>query len=383
MLRSSKVLLPVVATATVLGLIGLWDRVASGERNLTFGSYIPWGLWLGLYVYLVGVSAGAFIVAALHYVFRVSVLERPARLALPIALVTLGSGLFLVLLDLGHIERFWELFTRTSFSSILGSMVWAYSIYGLVLIAMLVAVARGRVATARWLALAGIGIVITFAGGEGALFGVVGARSTWNSGLQPIRFLLTAMAGGLAVVSLAMVLFRRWPADAGDAGARRWLGRTLLTLVAVYALVEFAELSVAMYTRIPAVVDAHWLALAGPYWWVFWIVQLAIGVVIPVALLAAPGEVGPTRLGVAAAAAALGLAGAKQNIILPGLAVPELRGLPDAFVDPRLSVTYFPGLTEWLVAIGVVGAAALAFILAVELLPFLRSPAGPERRITT
>ncbi|HET8570067.1 MAG TPA: NrfD/PsrC family molybdoenzyme membrane anchor subunit [Candidatus Limnocylindria bacterium] len=378
MLRTSKLLLPLLAVGVVAGVIGVWDRFATGERALALGSYVPWGMWIGLYVYLVGVSGGAFLVAFLHNTLGIAALARPARYAVPISLVTLGAGLFLVMLDLGRVDRVYELFTRTSFSSVLGAMIWVYTIYGVVLLAMLVALARGWTAQLPWLALSGMVLVVTFGGGEGALFGVVAAKSVWSSAILPVRFLLSAAAAGLALVALATALFHRGPIDAEDQAARSLLRRGIVLALGGFVVVEFAELSIAMYSRIPAVVEAHRLILFGPYWWMFWVVQLGLGIVLPLALLwrSRPGSV---RLGAAATAVVVGLAGAKQNIVLPGLAIPEMKGLPEAFVDPRLTTAYFPGSTEWLVAVGVIAAAALVFILAVEFVPFLRP--AVERKV--
>ena len=378
MLRTSKLLLPVLAIGAVAGAVGVWDRFASGDQTLALGSYVPWGMWIGLYVYLVGVSGGAFLVAFLHYTLGVRALARPARYALPIALVTLGAGLFLVLLDLGRVDRVLELYTRTSFASVLGAMIWVYTIYGVVLLAMLLSLARGWTAQLPWLALSGMVLVVTFAGGEGALFGVVAAKSVWSSAILPVRFLLSAVAAGLALVALATVLFHRGPIDSEDGEGRVLLRRGIVLALGGFVVVEFAELSISLYSRIPAVVEAHRLILFGQYWWVFWLLQLGLGIVLPLALLWRPHP-GPVRLGLAAIAVAIGLAGAKQNIVLPALAIPELKGLPEAFVDPRLTTSYFPGTTEWLVAIGVLAAAALAFILAMEFVPFLRPSA--ERKV--
>jgi molybdopterin-containing oxidoreductase family membrane subunit len=110
----------------------------------------------------------------------------------------------------------------------------------------------------------------------------------------------------------------------------------------------------------------------GPYWWLFWIVQLLVGLVVPAALLVPRWGLRSFNFGLAAFLIAIGYAGTKQNIVLPGLAVADFRALPQAFVHDRLSVVYFPSLTEWFIAIGAVGAAALLFVIAIEYLPFLR-----------
>ena len=380
MATASKILIPVLALAVVVGAAGVWERLAGGKAGLALGSYVPWGLWVGLYIYLVGASGGAFLVAFLHFGLGVGALGRAARYALPVALASLGAALVLVLLDLGQMWRFWHLFTRTSFGSLLGAMVWVYAVYAVVLVAMIVALARGRTGTLRWLSLAGAGLVLVFGGGEGALFGVVGAKSIWNSGIVPIRFLVSGAAAGLALVALAVVLFPRRAEDAAGQAERRLLRGGLLALLAAIVVLEFAELSVTLYAGIPAISDVYRLMLFGSYWWVFWVLQLGVGVVLAGALLVAPIGGRPLGLGLGALAIAIGLAGMKQNVVLPALAIPEFRTLPEAFVHGRLSVTYFPSPLEWAVAVGVVGAAALAVVLAVELLPFLRpAPSGEWR----
>jgi molybdopterin-containing oxidoreductase family membrane subunit len=98
-----------------------------------------------------------------------------------------------------------------------------------------------------------------------------------------------------------------------------------------------------------------------------------MGLVLPVFILAVPAGARPAWLGLAGLLIAIGYAGTKQNLVLPGLAIPDFRTLPQAFVHPRLAITYFPSATEWYLAIGVVGAAALVFVLAIEILPFLRN----------
>jgi molybdopterin-containing oxidoreductase family membrane subunit len=374
MLRASKILIPVLLVAVFFGGIGLWHRLVFGKTHLAFGSYIPWGLWVGLYIYLVGVSGGAFLLAFLHHALGIAALRRPARHAVPIALASLGAGLTLVLLDLGHMERFWYLFARTASTSLLAWMVWVYTVYAFVLLAMLVAMARESQRALRWLSIAGFALVVTFGGGEGALFGVLGSKPFWNSPLLPIHFLVHAFLSGAGLVAFASVLFRRWPADAEDQAANRFLRQGLLALLALNIVVEFAEFSVTHYTGVPAVMEAHDLMWFGPYWWVFWILQLGMGLVIPTLVLASPAGARPAWIGLAGLLIAVGSAGTKQNLVLPGLAVPDFRTLPEAFVHSRLSVTYFPSATEWYLAIGVIGAAALAFVLAIEMLPFLRHP---------
>jgi len=376
MLRSTKILIPILAAVVFLGAIGAWDRLANGKMNLNFGSYIPWGLWVGLYIYLVGLSGGAFLLVFLRQGLGLRFLHRASLYALPIALVTLGAGLALVWADLGRMERFYELYTRPNPVSLLAFMVWIYTLYALVPVLMFYALATGKERWLKGLSILGFLLVVTFGGGEGALFGVLGAKPYWNSGLLPIRFLFSAFLSGVALVAFALVLFRHWPADREHEETMGFLRCLILALLGLNLLIEFAEYSVAHYAAVPAIVESHRLMVFGPYWWVFWIVQIAIGLLAPAALLLPRWGSRPSNIGLAGLLIAVGYAGTKQNAILPGLAVPDFRALPGAFVHERLSVAYFPSLTDWLLAIGVIASAALAFLIAIEALPFLRGERG-------
>ncbi len=372
MLKTTKILIPILVALIFLGTIGAWDRLINGKLNLNFGSYIPWGLWVGLYIYLVGLSGGSFLIAFLHYGLGIRSLQRGSLYALPLALTTVGAGLILVLADLGHMERFWKLYTQPSSTSLLAWMVWIYTAYILVLCSMLYAMAIGKERWLRPLSIVGFVLVITFGGGEGALFGVLGAKPYWHSGLLPIRFLFSAFLSGVALLAFTIVLFRHWPTDREHKETVGFLRYLVLALLALNLLVEFAEFSVTHYAAVPAVLEAHRLMVFGPYWWVFWIIQIVLGLLIPAVLLVPRWGLKPFNFGLAGLLIAIGYAATKQNIVLPGLAVPDFRALPSAFVHQRLSVIYFPSLMEWLLAIGVVAAGALLFLIAIEILWFLR-----------
>ena len=61
--------------AAIIGGIGFIERLLHGDQATDFSSYIPWGLWVAAYIYFSGLSAGAFLLAAAAYVFRIRVLE--------------------------------------------------------------------------------------------------------------------------------------------------------------------------------------------------------------------------------------------------------------------------------------------------------------------
>ncbi len=389
----------------VVGLYGLWLRVSVGHQAANYGSYVPWGLWVAGYIYCIGLSAGAFLMSTLVYVFRIERLKSIGKLSLFTALVSLFAALFMIWLDLGHPERAYKLVLNTNFRSIMGWMIWLYAAYFILLLvelwfamrADLVACSddaglRGklcrflsfgktdtseaaRTADAnilRVLGAIGVPLAVAFHGGVGALFGVVGARPYWNSGLTPIMFLVGALASGGALLTFVVAF---WGPKVGSEEHRKvvvFLGQIVLGLLLFDLLLEWAEYSISLYSAVPAEAESLRLVLFGDYWWVFWIVHLLIGAVVPILLLVFRGRsVG--AVGLAGALIAITFLSVRLNIVLPALAVEELEGLRTAFTGPGLTFAYSPSLMEWLFFIWTISLAGLGFLIGYKLLPIVRT----------
>jgi molybdopterin-containing oxidoreductase family membrane subunit len=367
--------------AAIIGGLGFFERLAHGDKATDFSSYIPWGLWVAAYIYFSGLSAGAFLVAAATYVFRIRVLEPVCRLSLLIAAVTLPMGLLMIGFDLGHLERAYLVIIRPQFHSMMAWMVWLYAAYLILVVAMLwlslnsvqpgrnpEAVTNDR-ARLRVLGIIGIPLVIGFAGGVGALFATLAAREYWHSSLFPIFFLVGALTSGTALVTA--VVSWLWPAhDAAWKDLMTLLGRILLVLIIIEFILEWAEFSTPSWYQIGSAYEIIKYVLFGPYWYVFWLVHLLLGVLVPILLLAQPRS--PVITGVAAALVTVTFFAVRLNLVIPGLITPELRGLEEAYRDPignRLTFAYFPSWFEWQLLLGVIAFGVALWYVAIRLFP--------------
>lgn len=353
-------------TLTILclavGAYGLYLRFTEGHAAANYGSYVPWGLWIAAYVALIGASAGAFAFAAVIFTLRKTEYYGLARLAMLIAFGAFAAGMMNVWLDLGHPFRFWKLMLQTSWTSIMGWMSWFYVIYGLILVVGLFLTRNGVIPKFMerfsWISFL---FAIAFAGAEGALFGVVGARALWESGLTPILFLVEAALFGVGLAAAGALIF-----GAMNQRAARTLGLVMLILLGGLLLLEWAEYTTALYASVPAKTNAIMTILTGPFWWVFWGVHLGLGVVLPgLLLLFGRGNVMITGIA-GGLIAAMGLA-TKLNLVIPVLAQEELDGLAHAFTGPGLVFTYFPSTMEWLVWLGTLGLGGLIVLIGYQL----------------
>jgi len=390
--------------ALAAGTVGVVLRLTTGDELAGYTSSIPWGLWVALYVNFISVSAGTFLISALVYVFGMQSLARVGKLALFTALVSLVTALIFIWFDLGHMERFWEVYSRGNPMSMMAWMVWLYTAYFALLVVELwfairadlvewsrrsglqglvasfltfgrtdvsdEALARDHQAL-RVLGAIGVPLAIAFHGGVGALFGVVGARGFWNAPIYPVMFIVAALTSGGALLTFVVAFF--WPRR--QTSEHRELVNILamitLGLLAIYLVLLWAEYSITWYADIPASAKPLYQVLGGPYPWVFWLFTVALGGVIPIALFVLNRGRSSALAGLASGFIVLGFVGNRLNVVIPGFVVPQLEGLDKAFIDSRLSYHYFPSVMEWLVVIFVAAVAVGIFYAGYRLLPLV------------
>lgn len=388
------------AVLFLVGLVGFYDRFVYEHVHAHYGSVVTWGLWVAAYIYFIGLSAGSFLISSLVYVFGIKKFESVGRLALFTALVTLLLALLSIVFDLGHMERAWHVIAYPNFKSPMAWMIWLYASYMVLLAAEIWFVVRldmvrlssgtglraqvYRLLTSfskattpesaardhrlvRVLAAIGVPLAIMFHGGVGALFGVVAARPHWHSGLFPILFVLSALVSGGALLTMVAAVFQDgWRRNSETVIA---LGQLVLGLLLLDVVFQVSEFLVAFRGGIPGHVAGLQLVVSGPYWWVFWAWQIGVGTLAPIALLVLPTKRHAGWVSLAALLIAAGLFGMRLNIVIPGLAVEEIKGLSQAVASARTSPQYFPSLQEFLVTLGIGGLGLLLFGLGELLLP--------------
>lgn len=385
----------------LIGSIGWYSRLTSGHEDANYGSIVTWGLWVAAYVFFSGMSAGLFCMASLYYVFGVERLRPVARPALFGAVVSLVLAMLFIWVDLGKMSRASNVFLYANFRSPMAWMIWLYTAYMFLLVTILwLSVRRDLVRRAqsndprakvsrllaltsrndsdasdvrdrrlvRRLATVALPIALVFPGGVGALFGFIGARPLWNSGLTPLLFMVSALASGAAALLFFSAVFQNGIRHHLD--TVRLLSQLVIGLLVLDLVFQASEWLVGLANSEPAHVQALQLIVSGPYWPVFWIWQLGLGVIVPlVLLLAARHRANIVAVAAAGFLVAFGLFGLRLNIVIPALATEQITGFGDAIASERLQTAYFPSVMEWLVSASIVGLGLLLFGLGERYLP--------------
>lgn len=373
-----------LAICIIPGLWALWERMTKGLLTTDLTSQMPWGAWVAFYIFFVGLSAGAFLLSSLVYVFGMYRFEKIGRAALLSAIMSMFVALAFIGMDLGRFDRALITFVFFHFTSPLSWEVRFYTIYIALLIAELVIAVRlhrGLVKSEanahKWLRILGtMGVplaIIGVHGGTGTIFAVVKARGMWFGGLFPIIFVVSAMVSGTALLIAVNYWQSRGTGLKADKPLLMGLSKVLLAAVCIDLLLTFYEFIVPLLAFQHHDGDIIAIQATGPYAWTFWILQLGMGMIIPAIILLSPlGK----RLGWVVAAAMMvvvGILGVRFNIVVPPLITPIIDGYPENH--------YFPTLVEWGVCILFCAGGALLYSLVSEWQP-IHEPADHDAHTT-
>lgn len=386
----------------VAGLFGMADRVVHGHLHTAYGSYVPWGLWVVFYLLFVGLTAGAFLITILTYVFGITRLKRLGKLAAFTVLIALMCELIFISLDLGHFFRLYQFFLTPNFGSMLTWFVIFTNIMLVIYLLECFYLIRGDLVQwsrenrpgsavyrllslgkktyteqdrskdekiVKMLSILSLPAGLLFYGTNGAFFAILQNRPIWNSAMTPLLFILAALLSGGALITFLISVFH------SDDEIAKLLGRAVFFILYVFFLMEFLQFFVGYQTGKTAIVTSLNLIVSGPYAWTFWVVHLLFGGVIPIVLFVL-GKTNTKAIAWACLLIVVTFVTVRFNFLIPDLAVYKLEGLENAFYHPRLRTHYTPTLIEWLVSVWIVSTGVLAFISGIKWLPILSSGQG-------
>jgi Fe-S-cluster-containing dehydrogenase component/formate-dependent nitrite reductase membrane component NrfD len=273
-----------------------------------------WERLVSAYLWTKSVAAGALVVAGAILSAGLLVSQPLLTMGAPlIALLFLGLTTVFLVADLGKPQRFLYVLMKPNFSSWLVWGSYALILYGLVAGLWLVSVAVGRPALPGAILLPAIALGAVAASYSGFLFGQAEARDFWQTPLLPVHLLAQAVAAGAGI----LLILAPFSASGLTATLSAVLAGALvahLLLVLVEIVVPHANLMVAQTSE---------LITRGSYAVRFWWLALGVGIVAPLALLAAAEVTGVSALGALSAVLALfGLFVYEDIWVQAGQAVP-------------------------------------------------------------
>lgn len=353
-----------------------WSMEHQGHIVTGMDNQIVWGLPHVFAVFLVVAASGALNVASMASVFGKTELKPLAPLSGLLAIALLLGGLAVLLLDLGRPDRLIVAMTHFNFKSIFAWNIFLYTGFIVIVIAYLWTMMEhgmGRFTPAAGVAAFVWRMLLTT--GTGSIFGFLVARQAYDSALLAPLFIALSLSYGLAVFLLVLMAASRGGArPLGDALLARLARLQVIFIAAGLYFVLVYHLTNLYFTKHHDF-ERFLLLDGGIHTGLFWIGQVGIGGLLPLALLLHPG-IGRMRRRIVLSAALVTGGGLAQMYvtIIGGQAFPLVlfpgRQISSSFRDGVVN-PYLPSLPEWLLGSGGVALAMLIVLLALRLLAIL------------
>ncbi len=371
--------LNVVVVALGLGAalyMETYGHVVTGMSN-----QIVWGAPHVFAVFLIVAASGALNVASVSSVFNRIAYKPYARLSGILAIALLAGGLAVLVLDLGRPERLIVAMTTYNFKSIFAWNIYLYTgfvvVVAVYLFSMMDRQASKSAAFGKTMGSIAFVLRLVLTTGTGSIFGFLVAREAYDAAMMAPLFIAASFLYGLAFTVLVLVTMS-WETRE-ELISEEMLGkfRGLLMIFAFAVLYFTAVLHLAkLYASAHQGVETFILRDGGVYTVTFWIGQIAIGTLAPIALLYFKAEGATGRRALALASALFLIGGlAQMYVVIIGEQAYPLELFPgmevsSSFFDGAVAL-YRPSLPEALLGVSGISLAMLIVALALRLMPFL------------
>ena len=281
---------------------------------------LQWSVLIVLYPFITGLVAGAFILASLERVFNVQAVKPTYRLALLTALAFLLVAPLPLQLHLGHPERSIEMYLTPHTSSAMAMFGFVYLWYLMVVLVLeiwfdyrkdlVLAKRRSTGLTrvfytvltlgsddislralavddrlGRALTIIGIPSAFLLHGYVGFIFGSIKANPWWSTPLMPIVFLFSAIVSGIAMVMLLYIIATRLRRQPIDLRCVDTIGQYLFYALLIDFSLEMLDLIHRLYEADESLKALDFMVHTR-LWTSQVIVQITLGTLVPIALLA-------------------------------------------------------------------------------------------------
>ncbi|MCJ7734839.1 MAG: polysulfide reductase NrfD [Anaerolineales bacterium] len=370
-----------------VGIFGAIRVFVNGLHVTGLSDQVPWGLWITQDLSSIATGAGAFTLSAIVYLFRIKKYQPIARVAVFVGFLGYSSAMIALALDIGRPDRFWHPLVYWNVHSVLWEITWCVVLYTIVLVLEFLPIFFEGKFFDRWPQVrkygatihkaspifAGIGLALSLLhqSSLGATYGVLSGRAIWYKPSLPVMFILSAIAGGIAMTLLLTILV-------GKLNHRQIISRALqydISRIAGFALLAYLYLKVwdwaatSYYSQSPGTTEALTLLQSTtPYTQTFLWIEIILGGIVPAIILLNPILRKNDRYTMLALGSiVVGVTVNRWNVTLSGLIAPP--HWSPGVLGGILSASYLPTWNEIIVSLGIIAYALLAFSFGVKYLP--------------
>ena len=411
------VLLALLGAAVVWMLIawvyqlqgGLMHTTALGDWGISGG--VPWGLYIGTFVWWIGIAHGGIAISAAVRVFQAERFAPIARIAEVLTVLALAMAATNIVFSLGRPERIFNTITQWPFTVHHSPLAWDIAVITIYLILSLTYVTlslRDEIYMLRdrlpywldpiyrvillgyspaesekverilwWLAVAILALVPLLSGGVVPwLFGLIAAQPGWFGAAAGPSMLVESLTSAMAFVIIAIAAYRyayRWDDLIGDAIFVD-LAKIMafLTLATIWFVVH--DVLTGIYLAPAHTADLTQTVLALPFFWIAMVGLIGAFLYLMLQLMWPARFFSVAGLVVVSLVVTISILNKKVMFIVEGLMHPSVPPLTNLYP----SGFYFPNWVEWSLALGTIAVVGLGFVIIGKVIPMIELHALDE-----
>lgn len=239
---------------------------------------MAWGIIIALYLFLAGLSAGAFLTSS--YVARkypdLTVIRKTGRFIAP---VLMGVGLLLLIIDAeaGLHDPLRFIYLLTNFQSVMtiGTYFISFFMVASLYVALMEFLKKDVNKIIEYVGIAfGVGTAIY----TGFLIGVVSTVPLWNTAILPILFVVSAFSTGVAVTMFSAAFFDRKGVHQVISVKKIHLGLLITEVFLIFTMFlitsSSSEVAAQSVTSI----------VSGEFSMLFWLGLVVVGLLVPITI---------------------------------------------------------------------------------------------------
>ena len=380
--KGLTIAIAVAAVVTVAG-IALWGMqlsggmVQTGMRNLD-----SWGLYITMFMFFVGLSAGGLIISSVPKAFGMEGFGGVSKVAVWTSICCTVLAIGFVVVDLGQPFRVWELF---AYSNLASPLMWdiivlaTYLILSVVYLWAQLRAEAGRVSAAALRVVSVVALVcaVLVHSVTAWIFGLQQAHEFWHTALLGPWFVSSALVCGTALVLVVVIALRR----AGYLELEQRYVTRLAKMLGAFVLVDLYFFGCDLLTSaFPEGSGAEVVAMLttgslAPFFW-----AEIVGCALAAVVCFVPSLRTNPLIVVASLLAIAGIFCKRVQLLVGGFQIPNV---DYAFQTNALTVTnweggfeaayqgmvYWPTALELGVALGILGLGALMLCVGLKFLP--------------
>ena len=281
----AKTGLGILLAVMVAGFCAYVYQLMNGLGVTGMSNGVSWGLYITCFMFFVGLSAGGLIVASSAHVFHIESFKRVSMPAVVTSTVCILCAGAFVLIDLGGIQRIWNMLISLNFTSPLAWDMCVIITYLVINILDIVWLRKGDERKVQILSYVALPVAILVHSVTAWIFGLEIAKEGWYSAIMAPIFVASAMDSGLALLMCVLAASKK--AGIFNAGEKLFsdLARLLATFIAVDAFFIGCELLTVFYPGTEGATELLGIMTSGATAPFFWF-EIIGGLLIPFLLLA-------------------------------------------------------------------------------------------------